>query len=516
LDEGIAVGDDGLKITPQTATNAGRIENGRVFYGGGSADIDVIATPAPAGLQVTAIVRAAEAAEDIPLGLELPERAVLRLDAAGMLIVERDGKELYRVTPAAAVDAAGQPVASRYDLVNGHAVLHVAHRAAATTYPVAADPMLARIDLFRIADPNFGNRSMTGDTFAGWSYISNRPGVITQGIDSSAGAPYGLGIVAPPGFYGGGDFGEWVYPTPSNDIYIERADFAYVDHVTSGSCLVEGIYNPLNGQWNAGISQTINGPLQASPTTNCAPVLSANYQAHCPGASCVPESPGDPQGTGGNWAVLALTMGGLTAQRNQTHFVGMYGAVIWMYDNFDPAISTLNHAYAGTDGVLRAGLPPGWIDNVTMFENAVIQDRGLGPVRFGVNSETGVMGTSVRACPANTKPSRCYLGAWQSGNVAYNSLLSLTDGVRTMSAYGIDAVGRVSAAHTFQLKVDHVSPTASFGGALFAGGVEAGDTHSFTLDLNDVNPGNGGLATSGVESYTLTVAGRTITPKNLN
>lgn len=520
LEDGITVGGGGdaaLKITPQLAANSGHIENGRVFYGGGTSSIDIVVTPAPAGLQLTAIVRAADAAQDVPLDFELPTGASLRLDAAGMLVIERDGKQLYRVTPPAAVDAAARPVDARYDVVGGRAVLHVAHRAADTTYPVAVDPMIARIDLFRIADANAGNRSGTGDTFAGWAYYTSRPGLIYQGLDPSAGTPYGLAVVAPPAFYNGGDFGEWVYPTPSNDVYIERADFAYVDHVTSGSCLLEGLFNPLNGQWNTGTSLTKNGPVQASPTTNCAPVLSANYQAHCPGASCVPETPGDPQGTGGNWAVIALTMGGLSAHRSQTHYVGMYGAVIWMYDNYDPAISTLNHGYSGTDGVLRAGLPSGWIDNVNLFHNAVVQDRGLGPVVFGVNSDTAVMGTSTRACPPNTKPSRCYLGAWQSGNVGYNSANSLADGVRTMSAYGIDAVGRLSAAQTFQLKVDHVNPSAALGGALFAaGGAEAGETHPLTVDLNDVNPTNGALATSGVASYTLTVAGRTVTPKNLN
>ena len=531
LDRGIVVDDEGLRITPMLATDAGHIEENRVFYGGGRANIDVLATPAPAGLQITAIVRAAEASEDIALELELPAGASWRIEkSTGMLLIERDGKLLYRVSAPSAIDAAEQPVAAEYRSDGDQPVLHVAHRASQTTYPVAVDPMVAAVDLFRIADKNLGNKTWGTDSFAGWGYASNQGNDLRGYKNVTDPNTWGLAVVSTPGrYYANGAYGEWLYPTPSNDVYIERVDFAYVDHVTNGSCLLEGIFNTPALRWDPGTSFRSNGSPEPSPVVDCSPSLSGNYRAHCAGnhnrppefagdpgrADCVPDGgTSDHHGAGGNWAVIGLYMN-FNAVRNATHAIAMYGSVVWMYDDYDPAISTMHHAYQLPGGALTYGQPPGWIDRAALYDSAVIQDRGLGPIALGVYQDGALFGASVRGCPPNTKPSRCFLGAWQSGNVVYDSL-SLAEGVRSMSARGIDAVARYSPEAKWQVKVDRTNPSAALGGPLFAeAGAEAGDKHKLTIDLDDAKPGNPSLETSGVRSYKVTVAGRTIADKDL-
>lgn len=505
LEDGVDVGDGELVVRPRIGDAVGERVGDRVFYRGEDS-LDAVVSPAPTGVQVTVLVRSVEAAERVALDLDVPGDASLRVDEeTGAVEVVRDGEAVVALSAPSAIDAADQKVDARYVLEGRRLWLEVDHRREGVTFPVAVDPLVPVIDKFRILDPNLGNRHTVGDNFAGWVFQANPQGVFASAISTQ---PTGQGLFVVGGYgnyYPNGAYGQWVYPSPTPDAYIERADFAYVDKATSGSCLVEGIFSGSRFAWDTGTSRVRTGGSEPSPVVDCTATLSGNYRAHCVGdhnrpggASCVPGVAGDRTGTAGNAAVVGMYMIG-AGVRNAAHSVTMYGATIWMHDDFDPAISRVSHSFVAAGQAPAAGLPGGWVDQATLYASATIQDRGLGPRVLGIYANGAGIANAVRPC-TGSRASRCFF-AWDTPGVAY-ATGGLPEGVVTMSARGFDVTGRQSPAVSWQVRVDHSDPTASLSGGLFAqDGVEEGE-HELIVDVGDTF--------SGVASYTVTAAGRSV------
>lgn len=505
LEDGVDVGDGELVVRPRIGDAVGERVGDRVFYRGEDS-LDAVVSPAPTGVQVTVLVRSVEAAERVALDLDVPGDASLRVDEeTGAVEVVRDGEAVVALSAPSAIDAADQKVDARYVLEGRRLWLEVDHRREGVTFPVAVDPLVPVIDKFRILDPNLGNRHTVGDNFAGWVFQANPQGVFASAISTQ---PTGQGLFVVGGYgnyYPNGAYGQWVYPSPTPDAYIERADFAYVDKATSGSCLVEGIFSGSRFAWDTGTSRVRTGGSEPSPVVDCTATLSGNYRAHCVGdhnrpggASCVPGVAGDRTGTAGNAAVVGMYMIG-SGVRNAPHSVTMYGATIWMHDDFDPAISRVSHSFVAAGQAPAAGLPGGWVDQATLYASATIQDRGLGPRVLGIYANGAGIANAVRPC-TGSRASRCFF-AWDTPGVAY-ATSGLPEGVVTMSARGFDVTGRQSPAVSWQARVDHSDPTASLSGGLFAqDGVEEGE-HELIVDVGDTF--------SGVASYTVTAAGRSV------
>lgn len=505
-DEPIEVGGV-VSLNPATSTGPGRELDDRVFYPGGDTDIDYLVGPAPTGAELVAQIRSPRAAEDIPLGLTGLGGATIQLNSStGNVDVEKDGKVIATIKAPAAFDANLRTVPSEYRVKDDDIVLHVAHHDSGATYPIAADPLTTIIDEYRIYASS-GQQQPVGDPFEFWSYTSNNTANFSGQKNTAANSQQGLFVFAAANkTYSAAAYGEWVYSPPSNDVYIERVDFGYVGHNITGSCALEGIYALTRGTWDAGSSRDRNGTVEPSPVIDCNP-LTGNYRAHCVGthnrtgnANCVPHADNDltdPVGTGGNQAVFGLYMQ-TAGLRTQTHAVDMYGATVWMYDDFPPAINTLTHKYKIGAAAQTAGVPTAWIDSTILSDNALIDDRGLGDVYFNIYANGSLVVGITRACaPGAAKFSRCYLGQWATPAVNY-STANLPQGTVAMSAKGIDAVSQSSTPFTWTLKVDTLPPAKP---TVTASATSVSSTGTLTATVKATDPH------SGVKSMNLLVDG---------
>lgn len=125
-----------------TARQAGQ----QLVYPNALRDADLLATPLPTGLETFVQLRSADSPAQLAFAFDLPAGARLVADHGGMaatggVSIVRSGKEIGRVQPPTAVDAAGDPVAVTTSIEGTTLTLHVDVRAS-TPFPVLVDPIV--------------------------------------------------------------------------------------------------------------------------------------------------------------------------------------------------------------------------------------------------------------------------------------------------------------------------------------------------------------------------------------
>ncbi|MHB8735881.1 MAG: DUF6531 domain-containing protein, partial [Terriglobales bacterium] len=254
---GVAVGSDGVRVTPVGTDVPGRLlASNAVFYAGVGTDMDAVAAPTPTGVELFSLLRSRQSPEAILYRVQLPAGAALEQGKGGADVV-RGGAIIARVLAPSAKDAQGQPVPATMQVSGTTLIVRVPHRQLDVAYPIEVDPLTTAT-----LNP------------AGWSFPPDTAN------DPFAGSLNPLTITANPGNYFYQGVWRWDGSFPGYT----------TDHVT-----FNGVQTAYPADWNGtnppgfgwrvaanfgscAVSQT-GGPTQTGTIT-----LSAPSTASCPPA----------------------------------------------------------------------------------------------------------------------------------------------------------------------------------------------------------------------------------------
>jgi RHS repeat-associated protein len=200
LQEGVALGDMGVSLTPADASGAavggseGQVDGAVVFYGGvgvGS-DVDMAVKPTPLGFADETFLRSERSPETLDFTVGMPQGATLVQDRSGATrVVDAEATMAYVEVPSA-VDAEGVNVPVSMKVAGNTLVLTVDLHTGSYRYPVAVDPTIIETTV-----PFSGLRSA-------WAFSTDNS---TSFIDRESEIEYGSGV------YKAGQYGYLVYPT---------------------------------------------------------------------------------------------------------------------------------------------------------------------------------------------------------------------------------------------------------------------------------------------------------------
>jgi hypothetical protein len=133
----------GIALPEQVDSYNGRVtDSGAVVYLGVGSDVDVVVQPVEDGsVRINTVLHQERAPHDFTYQLSLPGTAVLNAQEDGSIAI-LDGLDfLGGIAAPWAVDAAGAPVATRFE-IDGHSFTQVVQPVPETRYPIVADPYL--------------------------------------------------------------------------------------------------------------------------------------------------------------------------------------------------------------------------------------------------------------------------------------------------------------------------------------------------------------------------------------
>lgn len=246
-----------------------QLVSGKALYANVSTDSDLLLSLAPAGIEISVVLRSPASHRDLPLQFSLPAgdelRATGSLDlpaqpAGGAAIVNAAGQRVAYVTPAVAIDALGAqwPVTAQLQGTD-RLVLHVGG-GKNVAYPVMVDPTVG------VGDPygQSASESWSDGTWTSLTYYS--PSTWSGfhfGTQNNA-----LNVFAFNGSYQAwstwGDFyrnaapGAYIYDVS----FFNASNIPYVDPGSGQpvSEMYEGIYDAVDGRWSdGGWSDSSNG-----------------------------------------------------------------------------------------------------------------------------------------------------------------------------------------------------------------------------------------------------------------
>lgn len=181
LADGVAVGETGVSVRPSVsdATSEGAEQAGTVFWSDVATDTDFMVAPLPFGIETFHVLRSADAPEELPLSLDLPEDASLRYvpvsnstfgpdpaaASAGVQIL-RGGAVVGTISAPVATDADGEPIDATVRIADRRVILEVHHHDADVKYPLAVDPVFTGY----VRDDNTWRDGYPA--FNGWQYTS--------------------------------------------------------------------------------------------------------------------------------------------------------------------------------------------------------------------------------------------------------------------------------------------------------------------------------------------------------
>jgi RHS repeat-associated protein len=487
LGDGVAIGDDGVRIKPASSQAAGAtvtVDSDQAFYPNTATDQDTLVTPSPTGVELFTQLRSPDAPEAQVLEFDLPAGAELRATDDGGAEVMRGDERLVRIFKPAAADADGRPVPTSYSVDGNRLTVHAEHRGGDYAYPILVDPLLE----------DWGSRSGWADSWfynpgsdtSGWFFADSPQNSLFATIwgfftPVSYGSGYGLYALAPPEtFLPAGSYGEWLWRAPGQTTFIPRADFGLMYRDTQAdtknqSVLVDGIYSESQHRFT-GYHQ-FNGRVMGQSDV----VLPG---ANMPGAN--PRA--------GNLALFALAFP--YDHKRKTWTTGYLGGAGIYLD--DPEAPTITGVQKVPDS--------GWIDPSTAYARVSAHDPGLGVSGVQVTTQTSTGGTSTSESSLNCGNRFYECQADATADVSYAGR-GLPNGVSTVSVRAKDPLGHVSAPSTWQIKVDRADPTLALSGSLhdveerFIDGTKSYSLHIDARDGDATNP------SSGVASLELTVDG---------
>lgn len=439
LSRGITLEDEDVTVTPAGVArdvDATQTADETLFYANAQKDTDWAATVVPKGIELSAVLRSSESPDVLPLELDVPAGASLRLDPSHRRVeVVKGGEVVARVNPAVGFDADGTPVPTAYEIDGETVSIVVEHSKKDFHYPLLIDPLVSN--------------AVYDESFAGWTPWANSS-FYTSGGNYVAGW---YGAYYFPEMWGG-----YSYNVPHGSdasTYIYRTEFktAVKSYCCNPALYVQGVVDGEEEEWKSGFSESPtsgNGPSPWGSTQ----ALSNDFRQHCTPswAQCVPN--GDPGAqSSGDWAAFLLAT---TAYGYMEDAVALSEARVFMADKEDPVVDSDPEFEDAWTSASSLGIAPAAEDEglgIYAFEVAGYRPNGSTHV---VTHQTGCDGTRVSPCP------QYYEDAFNVATAQFR------DGVSPLWVRAQDPTGRWSGWQQMTGRLDRTAPEIEFDGSLSA------------------------------------------------
>lgn len=453
LGEGVELAEGQIGISfagAAPAREATVVEGDSAFYGNVQEDTDLLVAPMPTGVETLTQIRSAAAPRTQVDSLSLPAGAALVSNETGGAEVKLEGRQLMEVSPASAVDAAGEPVPTTMT-VSGDQLQITVEPGDAAAYPILVDPN------FRLDEYNWKEG---GSPFTGWQSLKTAAGYYPfqtysqwRALDLQSWGGWG-GAAASTG-------ANWLYFVPryNSDLtnygqvptsWIEFAALGGMMYLNDNGSfypeIVAGLQDPVHGFWTTSLTHNgTQGEIQG-----WAGSMSFNG------------------GTGAKELVFALiTLEAEAVARNRE--AEATTAYVELRDEDTPTFTAA-----------PGNVPTGWVNTGEYALSYQAQDTGLGVAGFTTEVEGQPTTAHTFALPCNgTNQSPCprVAKSTETGRPAVKLnpqdaptgidrfQVGVYDPLNGYEQGGTDPVPHKSSA-TVTLKVDHTAPEVALSGAL--------------------------------------------------
>lgn len=246
--QGIEFPEAGIALRAGLESDDATVADGKVFFANVDRDADLLVAPEPRGVELAWQLRSEESPERLPMRLDLPQGAVLRIEGRVRRAEVVQGEDVVAtLSPPTVVDADGEPVKARYE-ADGHTLaVAVAHRDADVAYPLLVDPIIEAHGAY----PDSGALKPEGDCSGWWSGSGWKTWVVQGSYFYFGEHCEGVYVYQyHPG--GSGDWAHWYQVAPSR-AYFERFELHASHHNAAwGTCLYEGGWSNQNNDWEWG------------------------------------------------------------------------------------------------------------------------------------------------------------------------------------------------------------------------------------------------------------------------
>lgn len=455
LGEGVELAEGKLGISfPGSAQGreATTIEGDSAFYPNVQEDTDLVVAPMPTGVETLTQIRSPEAPRTETEHLSLPAGASLVSSEGGGAEVTLDGHQLMEVTPATAIDAAGNPVETEMS-VEGDDLTITVYPSPGAVYPILVDPNF-RLDEYKWT---WGGSGWAGweavDSAAGYKALTEQWGTTIKAADLTSG--FAGGATPNTG-------AQWVYWVPryaSDQSKYGSRPTSWIEYASLNSWMflkegnssyfpevVAGIINPTAGTWDS--MGTYNGTQ---------PEFSG-----WSGNSAFPNT--------GDHGAKMFTFGLITLENEaQAKYRNAVAGqvIVELRDEDTPSFTELKG-------------PSGWWSTGEPTISYAATDTGLGVAGFKAEmpsvpstartSAVSCSGTNQSPCPRVAKSTESgmpaiKLDATDAPNGIDSFNVSVNDPLYGFESGGSDPTPHI-ATGTVQLKVDHTRPELSLSGPL--------------------------------------------------
>ena len=261
-DKGMEVGEAGVEISQAGAAPslARRYGDKNLFYPDALPDTDLLASATSFGLELYDQLRSEDSPEELRFHIDVPDGAELRSDGRGGAEVLREGKRLTLIPKPFAKDAQGTDVPLKSEVEGNALVVHIAHREGDYAYPILVDPIVE--DWVNQGENWYGGDNWGALSSGAWQWYRNNSNIGKNPANEWEwerccweGSHAGLLIDMRAAFYGPEQWGEWVYSTPNEHVYINHIwliPFNRADEGCSSAAPYDfhGLWNPESGVWS--------------------------------------------------------------------------------------------------------------------------------------------------------------------------------------------------------------------------------------------------------------------------
>jgi YD repeat-containing protein len=256
-DKGMEVGEAGVEISQAGAANsaARRYGDKNLFYPEALPDTDLFASATSFGLELYDQLRSEDSPEELRFHIDVPDGAELRSDGRSGAEVLREGKRLTLIPKPFAKDAQGTDVPLESEVEGSALVVRIAHREGDYAYPILLDPIVE--DWVNQGENWYGGDNWAALSSGAWQWERNNSNIGKNPANEWEwerccweGSHAGLLIDMRAAFYGPEQWGEWIYSTPNEHVYINHVWLIPFNRADEGCS--SAAPHDYHGLWNPG------------------------------------------------------------------------------------------------------------------------------------------------------------------------------------------------------------------------------------------------------------------------
>jgi RHS repeat-associated protein len=453
----------------------------RVFFSSVAPDTDAWVTPTPGGVELFHQLRSPE---ELPIGLDLPTGATVRLSDAGFATsaeVVRDGERIAAISPPRAVDSDGEPVPVEMAVSDRGLTLRVTHRAADLRYPILVDPAITEKSYWDDDGWTIGQRGWGGYA-ADWSKW------VLQLTAWELG--HGLYISSKPDLsWTAGEYAQWYLNTHRAGVHFPRVEFATRHRQMTSTCVRWGIWDYRSSWWSAERLRCEWPSDQESDSTVLCVASDCNWEAGPDGGAAIYKL-----------IFYANVSNGSGSNTPPSSHAVLRSAVVYLWDNYPPGFINFgpfgSRPWAHDDSVSVGG----WGKDAISAGGEDIYGIGMSDVELSAPGLSGGHTVKAPTCDG-TRHSPCNETVELNATVA--STPSTAQGVRPVEVRATEYIGRTSVRQLGSLRIDRTPPNASpLKGTLLGGGVQPSKQYTLEVAATD--------SYSGVQSAEVAIDGKAV------